>query len=174
MSKGARQETDKRRVALWLRVSTDEQTVENQRMQLNDLAGMKGWSVIKEYDLSGLSAWQNSLQGQVTRVITDSRRDRFDTLLVVSIDRLTRRGVGEMVGIIQRLSDAGIALVSLREHEVDMTSPWGELVVAIFAYVAAVESRQISERTKAGLARARAQGKKLGRPKGSKTRKKRG
>ena len=49
-----------------------------------------------------------------------------------------------MVGIIQRLSDAGIALVSLREHEVDMTSPWGELVVAIFAYVAAVESRQIS------------------------------
>ena len=78
-----------------------------------------------------------------------------------------------MVGIIQRLSDAGIALVSLREHEIDMTSPWGELVVAIFAYVAAVESRQISERTKAGLARARAQGKKLGRPKGSKTRKKR-
>ena len=67
MTSGARQEMDNRRVALWLRVSTDEQTVENQRMQLNDLAGMRGWSVVKEYDLSGLSAWQNSLQGQVTK-----------------------------------------------------------------------------------------------------------
>ena len=71
MSKGAKSEMDNRRVALWLRVSTDEQTVENQRMQLNDLAGIKGWTVVKEYDLSGLSAWQNNLQGQITKVITE-------------------------------------------------------------------------------------------------------
>ena len=162
-----------RRVALWLRVSTSEQTVENQRRQLQELAEHRGYDVVREYDLSGVSAWQNQLTGQVSQVIREAPQYRFNTLLIASLDRLSRGGIQATLHVLHRLTAANIGVVSLREPEVDTTTPFGELMIAFFATCARIESQHISERTKAGLERARAQGKKLGRPKGSKTRKNR-
>lgn len=165
--------TDKKRVALWLRVSTSDQTVENQRMQLMQLAEHRGYDVVREYDLSGVSAWQNQMTGYVSTVIEEAPRYKFNTLLVAGLDRLSRRGAGDTLLILRRFEAANIGVVSMREPIIDTAGPFGEVIVALFAVFANLESQYISERTKAGLERARAQGKKLGRPKGSKTRKNR-
>ena len=160
--------TSNRRVALWLRVSTHEQTVENQRIQLHQLAEHRGYEVVREYDLSGISAWQNKQQAWVSQVIVEAPQFRFNTLLIAGLDRLSRGGIQATLHVLHRLTAANIAVVSLREPEVDTTTPFGELLIAFFATCARIESQHISERTKAGIERARAQGKQIGRPKGSK------
>lgn len=160
------------RVALWLRVSTTEQTVENQRMQLMQLADHRGLEVVHEYDLSGVSAWQNRLSGYVSQVIEDAPVYGFKTLLVASLDRLSRRGAGDTLMTLKRLEAANIGVLSMREPIIDTAGPFGDVIVSLFAVFAQLESQYISERTKAGMARAKAQGKQIGRPKGSKTRRK--
>lgn len=155
------------RVALWLRVSTHEQTTDNQRRQLAALAEQRGMEVIHEYDVTGVSAWQNGIQGMVSQVIADAPRLRFSAILIASLDRLSRGGIIQTLTTLQRLSSAGVGVVSYREQEIDTTSPHGELLVALFAHFAALESQRISERTRAGMERARAQGKHIGRPKGT-------
>ena len=162
---------DSRRVALWLRVSTTDQTVENQRLQLMQLAEHRGYEVVREYDLSGVSAWQNQLTGHVSRVIEEAPAYGFNTLLIASLDRLSRSGAGDTLMTLKRLEAANIGVLSMREPIIDTAGPFGEVIVALFAVFAQLESQSISERTKAGMERARAQGKKLGRPKGSKTKK---
>ena len=94
------------KVALWLRVSTADQTVENQRMQLMQFAKHRGYEVVKEYDLSGVSAWQNKLTGYVSQVIQDAPRYGFNTLLIASLDRLSRRGAGDTLMTLKRLEAA--------------------------------------------------------------------
>ena len=155
------------RVALWLRVSTPDQTVENQRRQLTALAEQRGMDIVHEYDVTGVSAWQNILQAMISQVISDAPEYRFSAILIASLDRLSRGGIGQTLSTLQRLSSAGVGVVSYREQEIDTTSPHGEMLVALFAHFAALESQRISERTRAGMERARAQGKHVGRPKGS-------
>lgn len=162
--------TEKQKVALWLRVSTSEQTVENQRLQLNRLANQRGYDVVREYDLSGVSAWQNKLEGYVTQVIADAPEYVFDILIVAALDRLTRAGAGHALLVIKRLEAANIGLLSMREPVIDTGGPYGEMLIAFFAVFANIESQAISERTKAGMERAKERGTKIGRPKGSRNR----
>lgn len=136
------------------------------------LADHRGLEVVHEYDLSGVSAWQNQLTRYVSQVIKDAPRYGFTALLVVSLDRLTRRGAGDTLMTLRRLQAANVGIISMREPMIDTSGPFGEVVISLFAAYAQLESQFISERTKAGMARARAQGKQIGRPKGSKTRKK--
>lgn len=164
-----------RRAAIWLRVSTNDQTTENQRADLLRLAEMRGFSVVKEYDLTGVSGASGGAHKYLSNVIADARSatDGFDVLLIWALDRLSREGIQATLGMLQRLTNAGIDIVSHREAEIDTTSPFGELAISTFAIFARLESERISERTRSGLARAKEGGKQLGRPKGSKDKKKR-
>ena len=97
----------------------------------------------------------------------DARTGRFDVLLVRALDRLSRQGVAATLGIVERLGREGVAVWSLQESWTEAGSPaLRELLMSIAAWVAREESERRSERTRAGLERARANGKVLGRPKG--------
>ena len=85
-------------------------------------------------------------------------------VLFWSLDRISRRGVYHTLEILQRLEAAGVKFRALQQPELDTTGPWGPVIVAIFAALAQIERDLLRERTKAGLQRARAAGRQLGRP----------
>jgi DNA invertase Pin-like site-specific DNA recombinase len=94
----------------------------------------------------------------------DVARHRFDLLLFWSLDRLTREGTYKTLAYLRRLTDAGVKFKSYTEQYIDSLGVFGEAIIGVLAAVAAQERIRISERTKAGLARTRAQGTRLGRP----------
>ena len=99
----------------------------------------------------------------------ESQRDGWSILLVHSLDRLSRRGVVQTVHAVTRLADSGIRLTSYREADMtDLTTPRGELVLSVFAFLAKQESSIKSERARRGIAAAKEKGVRVGRPPGSK------
>ena len=110
----------------------------------------------------------------LARLVRESQRDGWSILLVHSLDRLSRRGVVQTVHAVTRLADAGIRLTSYREADmIDLTSPYGELLLSVFAFLAKQESSIKSERARRGIEAAGANGVRLGRPPGSKDKRKR-
>jgi len=154
--------SDPMRTAIYARVSTSEQTAENQLLQLREFAAGRGQEVVAEYcdQASGGQADRPEL----ARMLADAGRGRFDMLLFWSLDRISRRGVFHTLEVLQRLQTAGVKFRSLQQPELDTSGPWGAVIVAIFAALAQVERDLLRERTRAGLARARAAGRQLGRP----------
>jgi len=107
-------------------------------------------------------------------MLEDANKRKFDLLLIWSLDRLSREGISNTLGYLERLKRNGIALKSLQESWLDTRDEGlGQLLLAIFSWVAQQERKRIVERTRAGLLRAKRQGKRLGRPAGSKDAKKR-
>ena len=159
------------KAAIWLRVSTDEQTTANQLAPLTEYAERRGLDVVKVYDISGVSAWKGAQEKYVREVIEDARRGKFEVLLIWALDRLSRGGIYQTLMILDRFNAAGCGIISYQEAEIDTTSRWGELLISIFSTVAAIESDQRSARIKAGIARRKAAGGHVGRKEGSKGRK---
>jgi len=91
-------------------------------------------------------------------------KHRFDLLLFWSLDRLTREGTYKTLTYLRRLTDSGVKFKSYTEQYIDSLGVFGEAIIGVLAAVATQERIRISERTKAGLARTRAQGTRLGRP----------
>ena len=162
----------KTKVAIWLRVSTGEQHAENQRPDLEAWAQRRGVETVRVYEVSE-SAWKGAHQKALTQVYQDARAGRFQVLLVWALDRLSREGIAATLEIIERLGRYRVKVLSLQESWTEVEGPMQELLLSIVAWVARMESNRRSERTKAGLARAVSQGKRLGRPVGSKDKKKR-
>ncbi len=108
--------------------------------------------------------------GQVYR---DARQGKFQVLLIWALDRLSREGPLATLEIVHRLGNYGVTVASFQEPWLEVSGELRDLLLAIVGWVARMESNRRSERTKAGLARATAQGKRLGRPPGSKDKKKR-
>ena len=160
------------RVAILLRVSSGEQHAANQLPELEAWAARRGWTVVKVYTISE-SAWKGAHLKMLSEVYQDSRMGKFELLLVWALDRLSRGGVAATLEIIERLGRYGVKVLSLQESWTEVEGPMQELLLSIVAWVARMESNRRSERTKAGLARAVAEGKRLGRPPGSKDGKKR-
>ena len=107
-------------------------------------------------------------------MLEDAGRREFDLLLVWALDRLSREGISNTLGYLERLKKNGVALKSLQESWLDTRDDGlGQLLLAIFSWVAQQERRRIVERTKAGLERAKKAGKQLGRPHGARDRKER-
>ena len=119
------------------------------------------------------SAWKGAHQRALTPLYQDARAGRFQVLLVWALDRLSREGVAATLEIIERLGRYKVKVLSLQESWTEVEGPMQELLLSIVAWVARMESNRRSERTKAGLARAVAEGKRLGRPPGAKDGKKR-
>jgi DNA invertase Pin-like site-specific DNA recombinase len=149
-------------VALYYRVSTDEQSVEPQQQELRTHAQNRGWTVAAEFTdvISGSKASRASLDLMMTRV----RQKHFDAVMVVKMDRLAR-SLSHFAQIVAEFDKYGVALVCPGQGiDTSKSNPAGRLQMHVLAAVAEFERSLIVERTKAGLAAARARGVKLGKP----------
>ena len=153
-----------KRAALYVRVSTDAQTLENQIRELRQVAGRRGWDVVEVYRDAGISGakGRNGRPGLDT-MLKDASRRKFDIVLAWAIDRLGR-SLSDLLDTIQHLEACGVDLY-LDQQAIDTTTPMGKLVFQVTGAFAEFERTMIRQRVKAGLKRAVAQGVKLGRPK---------
>jgi DNA invertase Pin-like site-specific DNA recombinase len=154
------------RVALYARVSTSDrdQNPETQRLPLREFCRAQGWAIAEEYvdhasatDLRGRTGWR--------RLLEQAAKRRLDTILVWKLDRAFR-SVAHMATTVEQLRRWGVGLRSYSEPWLDTsgTSPVGDLMLNILASFAQFERALIAERVKAGMDRARRQGKHIGRP----------
>src|SRR5881392_2807447 len=150
-----------KRVACYLRVSTTEQTVENQRNDLRAYCKARGWDDVIEYSDTGVSGTRERGPG-LDHLMSEVKSRRVDVVVVAAFDRLGR-SVRHLVETLELLRHLDVEFISLRE-QIDTGSPLGQAVFTIIAAIAQLERSLIVERVKAGLRRARADGKHLGRP----------
>jgi DNA invertase Pin-like site-specific DNA recombinase len=150
-----------RRAAIYARVSTDSQTVENQIQELRRIAKRRGWELVEEvYTDAGISgAKGRSQRPGLDRLLKDASRRKFDVVMAWAIDRLGRSLI-DLLGTIQHLEAVGVDLY-LDQQSIDTTTPMGKLVFQITGAFAEFERSMIQQRIRAGLKRAVAQGTKL-------------
>jgi DNA invertase Pin-like site-specific DNA recombinase len=155
-------------VAIYARVSTDDkgQNPENQLLQLRAWCKRMGYPLVREYvehENGGKSA---EYRKQLAVMFTGAARREFDLLLVWSLDRFSREGMAATVAHLQRLASHGVAFRSFTEEHLSTENELvRNILLATLSSLAKLEREKISQRTKAGLERARAKGKILGRPK---------
>src|SRR5712691_2329379 len=148
------------RAALYARVSTLEQEPENQLQELRRYLDARDWTAA-EYVDRGVSGARDR-RPALDDLLRDARRRRFDVLVCWRLDRLGRN-LKHLITLLDELQALGVAFVSLAEG-IDATTPAGKLQMHILGAIAEFERERIRERVLAGLARARSQGKRLGRP----------
>ncbi|ESZ53015.1 resolvase [Mesorhizobium sp. L2C054A000] len=152
-----------KRAALYLRVSTKEQTTENQRRELERVAGAKGWQISAVYEDEGISgAKGRARRPAYDRMLKDAVRARFDVLMSWDVSRLGR----SLTHLVQALDDLQSNSVDLYLHQqaIDTTTPSGKAMFQMTGVFAEFERSMIRERVMSGLARAVEDGQKLGRP----------
>ena len=152
------------RVALYTRVSTNDgrQTTANQTRQLREFCQRRGFDIVAEY--ADEASGGNGDRPGFKRMFADAHKRLFDGVVFWSLDRFSREGVLPTLQRLEQLNAYGVDWISYSEQYLDSTGPFKEAVVSIMAALAKQERVRISERTKAGLERAKAQGKTLGRP----------
>lgn len=161
------------KTALYLRVSTGQQETDNQRLALEGWAKTHDLEIVRVYE-EAESAWRDGHQRVLSEVLKDAGKGKFECLLVWSLDRLSRGGPLPVLSLVNRFSALGVKVESLQEPWTATTpGPMTDLLLSIVAWIARFESDLRSQRTLAGLERARKQGKRLGRPPGSKDKRKR-
>lgn len=153
------------RVALYARVSTKDkrQDTENQLAQLRDFSATQGWTIVHEY--VDRATGKHSDREQFQRLFQDASQRKFDVVLFWSLDRFSREGVRETLNHLERLTSYGVNYRSFTEQYLDSCGIFKDAVLAILAVIAKQERVRLSERTLAGLARARKEGRVGGRPK---------
>jgi len=161
MPKASNTTASQQGVALYTRVSSGDQTVENQLRALREYGDRAGWSIVADFTDHAVSGTREKRPG-LDALMAEARRRKFDLIAVAALDRLGRN-LRHLVTLLDELQHLGVGLVSLREA-LDLTSPIGRAMYALVGVLAEVERAWIVERTHAGLRRARAQGKRLGRP----------
>ena len=151
------------KAALYARVSTKDkgQDTENQLAQLRDFCAASGWSITNEF--VDHATGTRSDREQFKAMFAAAGRREFDYLVTWALDRLSREGVAKTFEHIKQLRGYGVEYVSFTEPHFRTTGPAGELMIAVAAWIGEQEHRRISERTKAGLEKARRQGRIGGR-----------
>jgi DNA invertase Pin-like site-specific DNA recombinase len=152
------------RTALYARVSTKDkgQDTENQLAQLREFARSQKWTVVGEY--VDRATGKHSDREQFQRVFQDASQRKFDLVLFWSLDRFSREGVRETLNHLERLTSYGVAYRSFTEQYLDSCGLFKDAVLAILAVIAKQERIRLSERTIAGLEKARKAGRIGGRP----------
>jgi DNA invertase Pin-like site-specific DNA recombinase len=151
-----------KRAALYLRVSTGEQTTENQRRELEAVAVQRGWEIVATYEDAGISgAKGRDARPGFDTMLKDATRGRFNVLLAWSVDRLGR-SLPDLVGSLQELHSARVDLF-LHQQALDTTTPAGKAMFGMLAVFAEFERAMIVARVNAGLARAKVAGTKSGK-----------
>jgi len=152
-----------RQVAIYTRVSTDRQTTDNQERELRAIVARAGWHVVDVYRDEGISGAKGRAERPAfDRLCKDAARRRFDMVMAWSVDRLGR-SLQDLIGFLSELHALKIDLV-LHQQGLDTTTPAGKAMFQMMGVFAEFERAMIRERVKSGLERAKAQGKKLGRP----------
>ena len=153
-----------KRVAIYARVSTDGQTTENQRRELQAAVERNGWTIAAEYIDHGISGAKGRKdRPQFDALLRAVARREFDVVAAWSVDRLGR-SLQDLVGFLSDLQAKNVDLY-LHQQALDTSTPSGKAMFGMLGVFAEFERAMIQERVKAGLARARAKGKRLGRPK---------
>jgi DNA invertase Pin-like site-specific DNA recombinase len=151
--------------ALYARVSTADgrQDHENQLIQLREYCQRQAWNIVHEY-IDQASGKRSDNRREFQALMSDASRRQFDVVVVWALDRFTREGVMKTFDHIKQLKAYGVEFESYTEQHFRTTGPAGELMIAIAAWIAEQERLRISERTKAGMERARRAGTHVGRP----------
>jgi DNA invertase Pin-like site-specific DNA recombinase len=150
--------------ALYLRVSTDGQTTDNQRLALEAVAQQRGWTVAAVYDDNGISgAKGRDKRPGLDTLLRDATRAKFDVVMAWALDRLGR-SLADLIATLQTLEGASVDLF-LHQQAIDTTTPAGRMFFHVCGAFAEFERELIRSRVNAGLDRARARGVQLGRPK---------
>ena len=149
-----------RKAAIYARVSTPDQHVESQIYDLRDLAGKRGYTVIREFQDRGVSGSKSKRAG-LDAMLASARRREFDVLLVAAFDRIAR-STKNFLEIVDELNELGIEFVSAREA-IDTSGPMGRMFITLVGSIAELERSLITERIRAGMRRARLEGQRLGR-----------
>src|SRR5262249_14985185 len=151
------------KAALYLRVSTDGQTTNNQEQELREAAESKGLEVVKVYKDNGISgAKGRAKRPGLDEALKDATRGRYGVLMVWSVDRLGR-SLQDLLASLQELHGAGVDLY-LHKQAIDTRTPAGKALYGMMGVFAEFEREMIRERVLAGMARARAEGIVVGRP----------
>ncbi len=148
-----------KRCALYVRVSTIDQHPETQLYDLRGLAAQRGFEIVNEYTdkISGAKSKRPGLD----HLLADARRRKFDVVMVWAFDRIAR-SVRHFLEVLDELNHLGIEFVSFREN-VDTGGPLGRAMVVIIGAIAELERNLIIERVRAGMRRARLEGRQIGR-----------
>ncbi len=144
------------RAAIYARVSTLDQQPENQLAELRRYVAARGWDAAVEYVDHGVSGSKDR-RPALDRLVKDAQRRKFDVLVTWKLDRLGRN-LKHLITFLEDLQALGVAFVSLGEG-IDATTPAGKLQMHILGAIAEFERGRIVERVRAGLARAKAQGR---------------
>lgn len=146
--------------AIYLRVSSAAQNTACQRPDIDRALALRGLTATHIYEEQESAA---KYRPEFERMMKDARAGKFTTLVIWALDRFGRNMAGNVRDILA-LDQAGVKIVSVKEPWMDTAGPVRELLVAIFGWVAQHERSRLIERTKAGIAVARAKGKRIGRP----------
>jgi len=150
-----------KRIAIYARVSTTDQSTESQLLDLRRYTRERGWNIFKEYVDEGISGTKGS-RPALNVLMNDAKKRRFGVVLVWRFDRFAR-STKHLILALEEFRNLGIDFVSFQEN-IDTSSPLGSAIFTIISAVAQLERDIIAERVKAGLRRAKENGKKLGRP----------
>ncbi len=153
--------TGTKRIAVYARVSTTDQSTDSQLLDLRRYVRERRWNIYKEYVDEGISGTKDS-RPALNELMNDAKKRRFDVVLVWRFDRFAR-STKHLILALEEFKNLGIDYVSYQEN-IDTSSPLGSAIFTIISAVAQLERDIIAERVKAGLRRAKENGKKLGRP----------
>ena len=148
-----------KRAALYCRVSTGDQHLETQLLDLREMARQRGLEIVREY--SDVISGAKSKRPGLDQLMADARRHRFDVVLVAAFDRIARN-VRHFLEVLDELNHLNIQFISLRES-VDTGGPLGRALLTIIGAIAELERSLIVERVKAGMRRAKLEGRRIGR-----------
>ena len=149
----------KKRAVIYARVSTGDQHLETQLLDLRETTKQRGYEVVREYTdvISGAKSKRPGLD----QLIADARRHRFDIVLVAAFDRIARN-VRHFLDVLDELNHLGIEFVSKREN-IDTSGPLGRAMLTIVGAISELERSLIVERVRAGMRRAKLEGRRIGR-----------
>jgi len=149
-----------KKAALYARVSTPDQHLENQILDLRRLVAQRGFEIVREYCDRGISGRKAKRPG-LDSMMNDARRGEFSVVLVAAFDRIAR-STKNFLEIVDELNSVNIEFVSAREA-IDTSGPMGRMFLTMVGSIAELERSLIVERIKAGMRRAKIEGRRLGR-----------
>jgi DNA invertase Pin-like site-specific DNA recombinase len=149
------------RVAAYARVSTGDQHLDNQLAEIEATVKSRGWKLVATHT-DVMSGAKDTRPG-LNRLLQQVAASEVDVVVVVRLDRLGR-SLRHLLAVIEQITNAGVDLVSIRDAGIDTTTATGKLMVSIIGAFACFERDMLIERTRAGMQRARREGRVFGRP----------
>jgi len=162
---------NKMQCGIYVRISTGKQEITNQLKQLREFAKKNEWVIFKEY-VDVISGKETS-RPSFDLLFQDAHKKLFDIVLFWDLSRFSRAGTLFTLQKLQELKNSGVEWASYQEPYIRSIGQFSDVIISLLSTIAKIEREKISQRTKAGLERLKAQGVKLGRPKGKKDKKKR-